>query len=61
MIEIDWKPLLCEIAALRLELRASSLLTLAAAATNHASKDDYLDQAFKLQGCADQVAKGSKS
>ena len=61
MIEIDWKPLLCEISALRLEMRAAALLTLAAAADNRASKDDYLERAYRLQGCADEVAKGSKS
>lgn len=54
----DWKQLFSEISALRLEMRASSLLTLAAAADNYASKDDYIDQAFQLQGRADQVAKG---
>ena len=59
MKDTDWTLLLCEISALRLEIRAASLLTLAVAATNDASKDDWTAQAFQMQGRADAIAKGS--
>ena len=59
MKDTDWTLLLCEISALRLEIRAASLLTLATAATNETSKDDYIERAFQMQGRADAIAKGS--
>lgn len=58
--EVNLSPLLSEISALRLEMRATAMLTLASTADSHASKDDYLEQGYQLQGRADQVAKGGK-
>ncbi len=57
----DLTQLLCEIAALRREVRAVTCAILATNARNEGSRENYIDQAYENQGAADEIAKGGKA
>lgn len=61
MNEIDWNPLLCELAALRYELRAASLAVLYTAQRPGEERGKYLAKMEYEQDRADRVAKGGKA
>ncbi len=61
MSELDWTPLLREIAALRLELRALTCATIATSDYHDAQgKGAEMAKAFAAQGAADRMTAGSK-
>lgn len=61
MSEIDWNPLLCEIAALRHEVRASSFAALAATEKDAPHREEALAMMKNEQETADRVARGGKA
>ena len=61
---MDWYPLLCQIAALRYELRAATYATLSAAAMadgKHREAGAFIARMESSQADADRVSKGGKA
>lgn len=61
LLHIDWNPLLCQIAALRYELRANSFAQLASTETRPAHRDQYEQLRELAIAAADRVAKGGSA
>ncbi len=61
MIEIDWAPMQCQLAALRYELRATAYATLSAAAKRPEDAGKYIAQMEHAQKQSDRVSNGGKA
>ena len=60
MSEIDWNPLLCQVAALRIEMRALSMAVALSGANNQKDFEVANKAMLAEQATADRVANGGK-